>query len=101
MIWVTVIYANEAGKRFDMEYYASSHMQLVNEKLGPLGLPAAEVDKGLSLGGQPAPFAAAAYLKFPSLEVFEKAFAAVGGELAADAPNYTDIEPVVQVSEIV
>ena len=37
---------------------------------------------------------------FDSAEVFATAFAPHAAELQGDAPNYTNIQPVVQISEV-
>jgi uncharacterized protein (TIGR02118 family) len=38
---------------------------------------------------------------FNSIEDFQKSFGAIGNEIMADVPNYTNIEPQMQISEIV
>jgi len=102
MVRLMVLYPNDPGKRFDMNYYINKHMPLVKSLLGPYGLVKTEVDKGIaSLEGAPAPFVCVAVLYFGSLEGLEKAFEAHLAELTADIPNYTDISPQVQISEIV
>jgi len=68
MIRVAVMYPQSEGKSFNLEYYMNKHMKLVKEKLGPLGLVSSEVDAGISGMGD------------------------------SDIPNYTDTEPVVQIS---
>lgn len=100
MIRVSVLYPNASGKTFDVEYYKQTHMQLVRERLLPFGLLGCEVDAGISgMGDEPAPFAAIGYMFFETVEAFEAGFGQVGAELVADVPNYTNIEPVIQVSE--
>jgi uncharacterized protein (TIGR02118 family) len=101
MIRVSVMYPHRQGGRFDLDYYVESHMALVRRKLAPHGLVRTEVDKGVNAGGQPQPFAAAGHLYFETVEAFQSAFKSAAGELMADVPNYTDLQPQVQVSEIV
>ncbi len=103
MIRVSVHYPGKAGARFDHAYYKDKHMKLVGERLGGLGLVRAEIDRGLSGGapGSAAPFACIGYLYFNSLDDFKKAMGAHGKELMADVPNFTDITPEVQISEVV
>jgi hypothetical protein len=36
---------------------------------------------------------------FETLEAFQAGFAQVGAELVADIPNYTNIEPIIQISD--
>jgi uncharacterized protein (TIGR02118 family) len=102
MIRVLVLYPQAKGTRFDHDYYEQKHMPFVREKLEPLGMIRAEVDRGVAGGpGQPAPFFAAAHLIFETPEKFQQAFASAGAELMADIPNYTDVEPQIQISEMV
>ena len=60
MIRVSVLYAHEAGKKFDHDYYVNKHMKLVRERLMSFGLVRTEVDKGRAGGapGAPAPYVA-------------------------------------------
>jgi uncharacterized protein (TIGR02118 family) len=103
MIRVSVLYANEAGKKFDAEYYKSTHMKLAGERLKSFGLLRYEVDKGLAGGapGAAAPFIGSCHFYFNSVEEFQKGMGAHGQELMADIPNYTNIQPTIQISEIV
>jgi uncharacterized protein (TIGR02118 family) len=39
-------------------------------------------------------------LKFESVAAFETAFGPNADAIVSDIPNYTDIEPVIQISEI-
>ncbi len=101
MIKVSVLYANEDGKNFDMDYYTSSHIPMVLEKVGSACLKA-EVDQGLAGGAPDAPaaFIAMGHLYFDSVEAFQEAFGPHAQTIMADVPNYTDIQPIIQISEI-
>ena len=103
MVRVTVLYPNESAKRFDHDYYASKHLPMVMERLKGSGMLRYEVDKGLAGGGPgaPAPFVAACHLYFNAAADFQKGIAAHGTEIMGDIPNYTDISPQIQISEIV
>lgn len=101
MIRVNVMYPNNAGGTFDMGYYLSNHMPMVRQKLGA-ALKGMTVDQGLS-GGQPgteAAFHVIATLLFDSVDAFQRAFGPVGAEIQGDGPNYTNIAPTVQISEV-
>jgi uncharacterized protein (TIGR02118 family) len=103
MVRISVLYPAGPGKRFDLDYYAKKHMALVRERLGGMGLVRIEVDKGVAGGapGSPAPFVGVGHLYFNSLEEFQKAMQVHGAELVGDVPNFTDIQPQFQISEIV
>ena len=103
MVRVSVFYPNESGKKFDLDYYKKRHMGLVEERLRSFGLVRTEVDKGLAGGapGSPAPYVCIGHVYFSSLEGFQNGMGAHGKEIMGDVPNYTDIAPQIQISEIV
>ena len=103
MIRVSVMYPSGAGTKFDYEYYVHKHMTLVKTRLGSAGLRRFEVDKGVAGGapGAPAPFACVGHLYFDSIGAFQEAMKPHGKELFADVPNFTNITPQVQISEII
>ena len=103
MIRVSVQYPGKAGAKFDHAYYTEKHMALVRQRLGGLGLVRVEVDKGLAGGapGSAAPFVCIGYLYFNSLADFQKAMKAHGSELMADLPNFTNVQPQIQISEVI
>ena len=76
MIRVSVMYPSGEGKKFDLDYYARKHMALVKERVG-------------------------GHLYWNSLGDFQKAMGAHGKEVMADVPNFTNIQPQIQISEIV
>jgi len=101
MIRVNVIYPNNPGGTFDMDYYLTRHMPMVREKLGA-ALKGMTVDQALS-GGQPgtdACFRVITALLFDSVDAFERALTPFAGEITADIPRFTNIVPAVQVSEV-
>jgi uncharacterized protein (TIGR02118 family) len=67
-----------------------------------LGCTQVAVEQGLAgaAPGTPAPFIAMGHLYFDSLETLQTAFETHAAEIMADIPNYTDIAPVMQISEI-
>jgi uncharacterized protein (TIGR02118 family) len=101
LIKVSVFYAKGPGTRFDMHYYCSVHIPLVQRLCGA-ALNSAAVEKGLSgptLGSAPT-FLALGHLVFESVEAFQESFGLHWNEIVEDVPNYTDIQPVIQISEI-
>lgn len=102
MIKLSVMYPHAEGARFDLEYYCTKHMAMVKELAGD-ALKGTVVEKGIAGGapGQPPIYAYFGHLLFDSLEALGAAMGAVGPAAAADTPNYTDIVPTVQITEIV
>lgn len=101
MIRVSVLYPATPSARFDWTYYLEQHVPLVGRRLGP-AMKAISIEQGLGGGapGSPPQFAAAAHMTFDSLDAFQGAIAAHGAELMGDVPNFTSIQPVIQISEI-
>ena len=99
MIKVSVMYPSGAGGRFDMDYYVGRHMRLVQDELGG-ALKGIAVDRGIDSPDAPAPYVAIGHLYFDSVEAYRDAFEPKAGTILGDIPNYTDIEPVVQVSAV-
>ena len=103
MIKVSVFYPNEEGKKFDMDYYSGKHMPLVQSRLDSMGLLRIEVERGVSSAdpNAPAPFVAIGVMYFNTVEEVHEGFKTHGREIMGDIPNYTDIAPQFQISEIV
>ena len=101
MIKISVLYPKQDGARFDMDYYLKSHMVMVKEKLED-ACKSIAVEQGISgmLPGTPPTFCVLAHLVFESVEKFQAAFAAHASAILADIPNYTTIEPVMQIGEV-
>jgi len=102
MIKVSVLYPQSDGARFDHAYYRDRHMPMVKDKLGGACLRYT-VDQGVAGGapGAPAPFAAMCHIYCKSLEDFQQAMAPNAKDIMADVSNYTDIQPMFQISEVV
>ena len=101
MVKVSVFYKNTAGAKFDADYYLSVHMPLAARLLSA-GIKSATAEvgvRGTEDGDAPA-FVAIASFTSESVEAFMNAFMEVGARLQADIPNYTDIEPLIQVSNL-
>lgn len=94
MIRLSVFYPKSDDATFDHDYYRNNHVPLACEAWG---LSGAEIDKGID-----GPYVAAVHFTFESLEELG---AKMGGEgtakVIADVANYTNIQPVMQTSEIV
>lgn len=98
MIKVSVMYPQRDGARFDIDYYCNRHMALVRQLLGT-SVKGMAVDQGIG-DPQQAPYVAIGHLWFDSVEAVQAALAEHGPALMADVPNYTNVQPVIQVSEV-
>jgi uncharacterized protein (TIGR02118 family) len=101
MIKVTILYPNGEGSSFDMDYYANKHMPMVADLLGD-SLKLMAIDKGLAgrTPEEPIPYLAIGYLYFDKLSAYENSFGPNAEKIVGDIPNYTNIQPVVQISEV-
>lgn len=101
MIKVSVLYPYSQGARFDMTYYCEKHMPMVRSKLGA-ACKGMFVEQGIggSEPGTPPLFVAMGHLLFDSIEAFHSSFGVNATEILGDIPNYTPIQPKIQISEV-
>jgi uncharacterized protein (TIGR02118 family) len=101
MVKVSVLYPSKPGNRFDVDYYLRVHMPMAKRLLGD-GVKAISIEIGIGgeEPGAPAPYAAIVGFTCETVEAFVAAFTPVMGQLQGDVPNYTDIVPQIQISEI-
>jgi uncharacterized protein (TIGR02118 family) len=101
MITVSVLYPNESGSKFDMNYYLKSHIPMVQKKLGS-ALRSVVVEQGLGGGspGSPAAYSTICHLRFDSVEAFQGAFGPHAAAIQGDIPNYTSVAPIIQISDV-
>ncbi|OQP42741.1 ethyl tert-butyl ether degradation protein EthD [Niastella yeongjuensis] len=98
---VAIFYPNGDDKTFDMDYYEKKHMPMVAGLLGN-NLKFYEINKGLT-GRTPndkAPFVAIGYFYVTDVAEYNKAVAQNRDAIVSDFKNYTNIQPVIQISEI-
>ncbi len=99
---ILVLYPDNEGARFDLDYYMTKHMPLVGEKFTPFGLKQWRVMRSAgTLDGGRSVYRMAAVLEFGSADQFRAAAAAEGPSIFGYVPNYTDIKPVLMISELV
>ena len=104
MIRVTALYPRTGDSHFDMDYYLNKHVPMVRGKFQGMGFPIQiQVDDGLgsAVPGEPAPYAVIGYMLFEHIDHLQQGMAAHGAEIMGDIPNFTNVQPVTQVSNIV
>jgi uncharacterized protein (TIGR02118 family) len=101
MVKVSVLYPNTAGCKFDMTYYLTKHMPMVQQKLGT-ACKSIAVEQGIAGGapGTPATYVAMGHLYFDSTDAFQAAFGPHAQAILGDIPNYTNTQPTIQISEV-
>jgi uncharacterized protein (TIGR02118 family) len=101
MFKVEILYPNEEGETFDMEYYEKTHMPLMAGLLGK-NLKFYEIDKGIG-GRTPndvVPFVAIGYFYCYDVTEYNKVVGQNIVIILNDLKKFTNIQPVIQISEI-
>lgn len=103
MTKISILYPNKSGARFDMDDYVKTHMPLSIKLLSAHpGFRGVSVEHGVGGGvpGTDAAYIAMCHFSFVSSDDFLAAFMPHAEVLQGDMSNYTDIEPVIQVNEV-
>lgn len=102
MIKVSVMYPHAPGARFDHDYYRDMHMPLLKARMGE-SCRYYTIDRGLAGGtpGSTPAFVAMCHVYCDSVEAFQAGFGPHAAEIMADVLNYTDLQPLLQISEVV
>lgn len=98
---VAILYPNGEGKTFDFDYYEKKHMPMVAGYLGT-NLKFFEIDKGIAgrSATEPVPYLAIGYFFISDVAEYNKAIGQNIQAIIADFKNYTNVQPIVQISEI-
>jgi uncharacterized protein (TIGR02118 family) len=101
MIKVSVMYPNQHGAHFDMSYYCTKHIPMVQQLLGT-ALKNVAVEEGIAgmAPGSPAPYLALGHLYFESIAAFQESFMPHTAQIVGDIPNYTNSQPTIQISDV-
>ena len=102
LIKISIMYPFAEGKTFNMEYYETKHMPMVAGFLGS-NLVKYTIEKGVASGipNQPLPYMAIGTFYVKSLSDYQAAIGPNINRIRADFVNYTDVVPVILVSEVV
>jgi uncharacterized protein (TIGR02118 family) len=101
MIKVSVFYPAGEGKTFDWDYYFTKHVPMVKSLLGD-SVKVISIDKGIGgrTPGSPAPYVAMFHMYFKTITAYQNSFGPSADKIRKDIPNYTNIQPEVQISEV-
>ncbi len=98
---VTILYPNGEGKTFDMNYYESKHMPMVAGYLEK-NLQYYEIERGIS-GRTPTdkvPYLAIGSFYVNDIAEYNRAIGQHRDSIISDFKNYTNIQPIIQISEL-
>ncbi len=101
MVQLSILYAKKEDATFDWDYYLNTHMPM-SIRLQGEALKKVTIAKGLEgIEGVPVVFAAITNMMYDSVNSFIEAFTPHAEVLQGDMKNYTNIQPVIQFSEVV
>jgi uncharacterized protein (TIGR02118 family) len=89
------IYTRVDGAVFDFDYYKNKHMPLCMMRFGS---NAKSFEVARSLPGEKYICIGTIYLE--SVQKFEEAFAIHGSEIASDVKNYTNVQAIIEMQEV-
>lgn len=101
MIKVNVLYPAGESAQFDMNYYLNRHTPMLQARFGA-ALKSIAIEHGLA-GPTPdtaASFIVLCHLGFASVDSFQTAFAPHTAEIMGDIANYTNVQPIIQISDV-
>ena len=95
---VSVLYPKTATSTFNLDYYKTTHKDLVLKAWSGVGLKSITITKY----GKDAPYSYGAYLEWDSLEAFDKATdTPATKEVMDDITNFSSEKPVLISGEVV
>jgi len=93
-----MIYPNKDGATFNFDYYLNRHIPRARKLVPDRGT---EIRRGvLSPNGNAVPYLCLCRFWINSEEEYQTAWSKHGKELTADIPNFTNVQPVVQIDEV-
>ncbi|MBC9794425.1 EthD family reductase [Sinomicrobium weinanense] len=98
---VAILYPNGENKTFDMNYYEKKHMPMMAGLLGD-NLKFYEIDKGIAgrTDSDKVSFVAMGYFYINDVDEYNRVIAQNIDTVRNDIPKYTNIQPIIQISEI-
>ena len=100
MIKYSVLYPNIENGTFDHDYYRDVHLPLIKRRMGEFCHSYA-IDKMPEGAPAESPFIAACHIYCNSMEDFEKGMKDNAADFVADVANFTNIEPVKMIFDVV
>lgn len=100
MVKLTVMYPHREDARFDMKYYVNHHIMIHREDKNVLGIVIEQGENAFRGGDTPA-MACVAHFFYESIgKLNESRTPEKSDRQMKDLPNFTDIVPMDQISEV-
>jgi len=103
MFNISSIYPKKEDYSFDFDYYLNKHMPISIEFLSKAkGFKGVSVERGIAIEEpkMETSYVAMCHYYFDTLENFMAAFMPHAEKLQGDIANYTNIEPIIQISQV-
>lgn len=102
MIAISYMYPHREDGRFNLSYYYTKHIPLVQKIFGE-ALKWVQIEQGVqeSYMRSKSPFMLVARLYFDSVDEMQEIFEKNKRVLMVDMFKFTDIQPVVQISDVI
>ena len=101
MVQLNILYPKNANTNFDWDYYLNIHMPL-SIKLHGSALKGITISKGIEgIEAAPVAYVAITNMLFESVDSFIEVFMPHAETLQGDIKNFTNVQPVIQFSEVV
>lgn len=103
MVKISILYPNLSGARFDFKYYTEVHMPRSIQLLSTHpGFRSVSVERGVggAIPGSEPTYIAICHYQFTTAEAFMEAFMPHAAELQGDIPNYTTVQAIIQINEV-
>ncbi|KAH7141041.1 hypothetical protein EDB81DRAFT_948737 [Dactylonectria macrodidyma] len=99
---VTVVFPNEPDAKYDIDYYLTKHMPMIQERWGKYGVISWSATKFIDgLDGSPSPYAFGSVVNWDNADQVKTAFA--GPEVAdimRDVSNFSNKQAIFLLGEV-
>lgn len=100
MVQLSILYPKREDATFNWDYYLNTHMPL-SLKLQGEAVQRVTIARGIeNIPSTPVAHVAITTFLYDSVDAFMAAFMPHASVLQGDMPNYTNIQPVIQFSEV-
>lgn len=103
MISVIMMYPRTSDSQFNWDYFLNNHIPRIREIFKDLGLQRIDLHTGVAsaMPGQPPPYMCICEIMLDNIEGFQRGFMQEGAWIMGDIHNYSTVQPLVQISNIV
>ncbi|CCF36772.1 ethyl tert-butyl ether degradation EthD [Colletotrichum higginsianum] len=101
-VTITVVFPNEPDASYDIEYYVSKHMPLIQERWGKYGVVSWSVTKFQNgVDGSAPLYAFGSVVTWDNVDQIKAAFAGPeAGEIMGDVAKFSNKQPVFLTGEV-